>query len=52
MNAYASIRTSTNIHNGITTYMVILTNVGCVFATQSKVKAANRLARILKYANA
>lgn len=49
---YATIRTSTSIYNGTTTYMVILTSVGCVFATKSKRKADNYLARMLKDANA
>ena len=49
---YATIRTTTSIYNGTTSYMVILTGVGCVFATKSKRKAENRLANILKAANA
>lgn len=49
---YATIRTTTSIYNGTTSYMVILAGVGCVFATKSKRKADNRLANILKAANA
>jgi hypothetical protein len=47
MNTYATIA-----FNGSKTYMVVLGCGTCVFVTTSKVKAENRLARILKDANA
>lgn len=47
MSIYATIK-----FNGSKTYTVVLSCGTCVFATQSKVKAENRLANILKAANA
>ena len=47
MNTYATIR-----FNGSKTYTVVMSCGTCVFATQSKRKAENFLARILKCANA
>ena len=47
MNAYATIK-----FNGSKTYTIVMSCGTCVFATQSKKKAENRLAHILKAANA
>ena len=47
MDAYATIK-----FNGSKTYTVVMSCGTCVFATQSKRKAENHLARILKDANA
>lgn len=46
MSTYATIK-----FNGSKTYTVVLSCGQCVFATQSKVKADNFLARMLKDAN-
>ena len=47
MNAYATIE-----FNGSKTYMVVMSCGTCVYYSQSKRKAQNRLRSILKSANA